>query len=68
MVAVLTAVPTPGVSAVDAAGAQAMPEGVDSSDVVIHVLTPASGSPIHTATLGPAALKSGYTPVPGCAR
>src|SRR6201988_1004308 len=68
MVAILAAVLTDGLPAVEAACAQALAEGVHSADVIINVLArhrdPGPVAPIFT----PDALKLQHAPVADCAR
>src|SRR6201993_582684 len=68
MVAILSAVLTDGLPAVEAACAQAITEGVHSSDVIINILArrrdPGPMAPIFT----PDALKLRHAPVADCAR
>src|SRR6202142_2819143 len=68
MVAILSAVLTDGLPAVEAACAQAISEGVHSSDVIINILArrrdPGPVAPIFT----PDALKLRHAPVADCAR
>ncbi len=68
MVAILAAVLTDGLPAVEAACAQAMSEGVHSSDVILNVLArhrdPGPVAPIFT----PDALKLSHAPLADCAR
>jgi len=68
MVAILAAVLTDGLPAVEAACAQAMSEGVHSSDVIINILArqrdPGPVAPIFT----PDALRLRHAPVADCAR
>jgi transposase len=68
MVAILAAVLTDGLPAVEAACAQAMSEGVHSADVIINILArqrdPGPVAPIFT----PDALKLRHAPVADCAR
>jgi transposase len=68
MVAILAAVLTDGLPAVEAACAQAIAEGVHSSDVIINILArrrdPGPVAPIFT----PDALKPRHAPVADCAR
>jgi hypothetical protein len=68
MVAILSAVLTDGLPAVEAACAQAMSEGVHSSDVIINILT-RHRDPGPTATiLTPDALTLRHTPIADCGR
>ena len=68
MVAILAAVLTDGLPAVEAACAQAMAEGVHSSDVIINILT-RHRDPGPTATiLTPDALTLRHMPIADCAR
>ena len=68
MVAILAAVLSDGLPAVEAACAQAMSEGVHSADVIINILArrrdPEPIAPIFT----PAALKLRHEPIADCAR
>jgi len=68
MVAILAAVLTDGLSAVEAACAQAISEGVHSSDVILNILArqrdPGPIAPIFT----PEALRLRHAPVADCAR
>ncbi len=68
MVAILATVLTDGLPAVEAACAQAMSEGVHSSDVIINILArqrdPGPVAPIFT----PDALRLRHAPVADCAR
>ncbi len=68
MVAILATVLTDGLPAVEAACAQAMSEGVHSSDVIINILT-RQRDPGPTATiLTPDALTLRHAPLADCAR
>ena len=68
MVAILATVLTDGLPAVEAACAQAMSEGVHSSDVVINILT-RQRDPGPVATIvTPDALRLRHAPVADCAR
>jgi transposase len=68
MVAILATVLTDGLPAVEAACAQAMSEGVHSSDVIINILT-RQRDPVPAATiLTPDALRLRHAPVADCAR
>jgi hypothetical protein len=68
MVSILAAVLTDGLTAVEAACAQAMAEGVHSADVIINILArhrdPGPVAPIFT----PEALRLRHAPVADCAR
>jgi hypothetical protein len=68
MVAILAAVLTDGLPAVEAACAQAVSEGVHSADVIVNILArqrdPGPVAPIFT----PAALRLRHEPVADCAR
>jgi hypothetical protein len=68
MVAILATVLTDGLPAVEAACAQAMSEGVHSSDVIINILArqrdPGPVAPVFT----PDALRLRHAPVADCAR
>ena len=68
MVAILSAVLTDGLPAVEAACAQAISEGVHSSDVIINILArrrePGSAGTITT----PDALRLRHAPAADCAR
>src|ERR1700674_4438000 len=68
MVAILATVLTDGLPAVEAACAQAMSEGVHSSDVIINILArqrdPGPAATIHT----PDALRLQHAPLADCAR
>jgi hypothetical protein len=68
MVSVLAAVLTDGLPAVEAACAQALSEGVHSSDVIINILTRRRdpGPAAHIPT--PAGLTLRHTPLADCAR
>jgi hypothetical protein len=69
MVAILATVLTDGLPAVEAACAQAMSEGVHSSDVILNILArqrePAAPMTIMTT---PQALRLSLEPVADCAR
>ncbi len=68
MVKILAAVLSDGLSAVEAACAQALAEGVHSADVVLNILArqrdPEPAASIHT----PAALRLRHAPIADCAR
>ena len=68
MVAVLAAVLTDGLPAVEAACAQAMSEGVHSSDVIINILTRHRDPGPAAVILTPDALTLRHAPVADCAR
>jgi transposase len=68
MVAILAAVLTDGLPAVEAACAQAMSEGVHSSDVVINILTRQRDPGPAATILTPDALRLRHAPVADCAR
>jgi len=68
MVAILTTVLTDGLPAVEAACAQAMSEGVHSSDVVINILTRQRDPGPAATILTPDALRLWHAPVADCAR
>jgi hypothetical protein len=69
MVAILSAVLTDGLPAVEAACAEAMAEGVHSSDVIINILTRhRDPGPPAALILTPDALMLRHTPVADCAR
>src|SRR5271157_5990679 len=68
MVAVLAAVLTDGLPAVEAACAQAMSEGVHSSDVIINILTRHRDPGPTAIILTPEALALQHAPVADCAR
>ena len=68
MVAILAAVLTDGLPAVEAACAHAMSEGVHSSDVIINILTRHRDPGPAATILTPAALTLCHTPAADCAR
>ena len=68
MVAILAAVLTDGLPAVEAACAQAMSEGVHSSDGVINILTRQRDPGPAATILTPDALRLRHAPVADCAR
>jgi len=68
MVAILAAVLTDGLPAVEAACAHAMSEGVHSSDVIINILTRHRDPGPAATILTPAALTLRHTPAADCAR
>jgi len=68
MVAILATVLTDGLPAVEAACAQAMSEGVHSSDVIINILARQRDPGPAAAILTPDALKLRHAPVADCAR
>jgi transposase len=68
MVAILAAVLTDGLEAVEAACAQALFEGVHSSDVIINILTRQRDPGPATTVLTPEALTLRHAPVADCAR
>ena len=68
MVAILAAVLTDGLPAVEAACAQAMSEGVHSSDVIINILTRHRDPGPTAIILTPAALTLRHTREADCAR
>jgi hypothetical protein len=68
MVAILSAVLTDGLPAVEAACAEAMAEGVHSSDVIINILTRHRDPGPPALILTPDALMLRHTPVADCAR
>ena len=68
MVAILAAVLTDGLPAVEAACAQAISEGVHSSDVVINILTRHRDPGPAASILTPDALRLRHAPVADCAR
>ena len=68
MVAILATVLTDGLPAVEAACAQAMSEGVHSSDVVINILTRQRDPGPAATILAPDALRLRHAPVADCAR
>jgi hypothetical protein len=68
MVAVLAAVLTDGLPAVEAACAQAMTDGVHSSDVIINILARRRDAPPAATILTPEALTLRHAPVADCAR
>jgi Mu transposase, C-terminal domain len=68
MVAILAAVLTDGLAAVEAACAQAMAEGVHSSDVIINILTRQRDTGPTAVILTPDALALQHVPVADCAR
>jgi transposase len=68
MVAILAAVLTDGLPAVEAACTQAISEGVHSSDVIISILTRHRDPGPSAVILTPAALTLRHTPVADCAR
>src|SRR6202789_1049486 len=68
MVAVLAAVLTDGLPAVEAACAQAMSEGVHSSDVIINILARQRDPGPAATILTPDALRLRHAPLADCAR
>src|SRR5665213_1743266 len=68
MVAILATVLTDGLPAVEAACAQAMSEGVHSSDVIINILTSQRDPGPAATILTPDALTLRHAPVANCAR
>jgi transposase len=68
MVAILATVLTDGLPAVEAACAQAMSEGVHSSDVIINILTRQRDPGPAATILTPDALRLRHAPVADCAR
>jgi transposase len=68
MVAILATVLTDGLPAVEAACAQAMSEGVHSSDVIINILTRQRDPGPAATILTPDALTLRHAPVANCAR
>ena len=68
MVAILATVLTDGLPAVEAACAQAMSEGVHSSDAVINILTRQRDPGPAATILAPDALRLRHAPVSDCAR
>ena len=68
MVAVLAAVLTDGLPAVEAACAQAMTDGVHSSDVIINILARRRDPGPAATILTPEALTLRHAPVADCAR
>ena len=68
MVAILAAVLTDGLPAVEAACAQAMAEGVHSSDVIINILTRHRDPGPTAAIVAPDALALRHVPSADCAR
>jgi len=68
MVAILATVLTDGLPAVEAACAQAMSEGVHSSDVIINILARQRDPGPAATILTPAALMLTHAPVADCAR
>src|SRR5579863_5703956 len=68
MVAILAAVLTDGLPAVEAACAQAMSEGVHSSDVIINILARQRDAGPAATILAPDALRLRHAPLADCAR
>ena len=68
MVAILASVLTDGLPAVEAACAQAMSEGVHSSDVIINILARQRDPGPAASILTPDALRLRHAPVANCAR
>ena len=68
MVAVLAAVLTDGLPAVEAACAQAMTDGVHSSDVIINILARRRDPAPAVTVLTPESLALRHAPVADCAR
>jgi transposase len=68
MVAILAAVLTDGLPAVEAACAQAMTEGVHSSDVIINILARQRDPGPAASILTPDALRLRHAPLADCAR
>jgi hypothetical protein len=68
MVAILAAVLTDGLPAVEAACAQAMTEGVHSSDVIINILARHRDPGPTAVIVAPDALTLQHVPLADCAR
>ena len=68
MVAILAAVLTDGLVAVEAACARAMTEGVHSSDVILNILARQRDPGPAVTILTPDALKRRHAPAADCAR
>jgi len=68
MVAILATVLTDGLPAVEAACAQAMSQGVHSSDVIINILTRQRDPGPAASILTPDALRLRHSPIADCAR
>ena len=68
MVAILATVLTDGLPAVEAAGGQAISEGVHSSDVIINILTRHRDPGPAASILTPDGLRLRHAPVADCAR
>jgi hypothetical protein len=68
MVEILTAVLGDGLSAVEAASAEALREGVHSADVVLNILARQREPPTPVPLLTPESLRLRHEPVADCAR
>jgi transposase len=68
MVAILAAVLTDGLPAVEDACAQAMTDGVHSSDVIINILARRRDAPLAVSISTPVALALRHAPLADCAR
>ncbi|QRE76134.1 IS21 family transposase [Methylobacterium aquaticum] len=68
MVEILTAVLGDGLSAVEAASAEALREGVHSADVVLNILARQREPPAPVSLLTPESLRLRHEPVADCAR
>jgi hypothetical protein len=68
MVKVLSAVPTDGLAAVEAACAEALADGVHSADVVLNILSRHRDPGPAATILTPDALRLRHLPIADCAR
>jgi hypothetical protein len=68
MVNILTAVPTDGLAAVEAACIEAIAQGVHSADVVLNILARQRNPGPSVTILTPAALALRHAPIADCAR
>ena len=68
MVAILTAVLTDGLGAVEAACAEALAEGVHSSDVILNILARRAEPAVIGSVATPAGLELSLPPIADCAR
>ena len=68
MVAILSAVLTDGLAAVEAACAEALEQGVHSADIVLNILARKRDLGPAVTILTPAALRLRHAPIADCAR
>ena len=68
MVAILSAVLTDGLSAVEAACAQALSDGVHSSDVILNILARSRDPALSVTIMTPDALRLHHAPLADCNR